>query len=531
MHMPDSESHDVHGHARHDHGAHASADVAKDPVCGMTVKPTTQHRVTHDGREVLFCSARCKEKFVANPSAYEAKDPVCGMTVKPTTQHRVTHEGREVLFCSARCKEKFVANPAAYLKPAEPAPAPKPPVVPAGAKVEYTCPMHPEIVRDAPGSCPICGMALEPRMPTLETGPDPELVDMTRRFWIAAALTLPLFAIAMGEMLGVAILSGRTRVWTELALAVPVCTWAAWPFYERFALSLKNRSLNMFTLIGLGVGVAFGYSLVAALAPDIFPHAFRNHDGTVGTYFEAAGVITTLILLGQVLELRARSSTGAAIRKLLGMAATSARRLAADGSEADVPLDQVQVGDRLRVRPGEKVPVDGVVLEGTSSVDESMVTGEPIPVEKAAGDRVVGATVNGTGALVIRAEKVGAETLLSRIVSMVAEAQRSRAPIQKLADQVAGWFVPAVIVIAIATFVVWSIWGIDPRMAHAIINAVSVLIIACPCALGLATPMSIMVATGRGATMGVLFRNAEAIEVMRAVDTLVVDKTGTLTEG
>jgi Cu+-exporting ATPase len=456
------------------------------------------------------------------------KDPVCGMTVKPTTAHRLVHDGHEVLFCSARCKDKFAADPARYLEPAAPAPIvetePK-------AGVEYTCPMHPEIVRDAPGSCPICGMALEPRMPTLETGPDPELVDMTRRFWIAALFTVPLFVIAMGEMVGLTILTGRTRVWTELALALPICTWAAWPFYVRFAQSLENRSLNMFTLIGLGVGVAFGYSLVAVLAPGVFPQAFRNHDGTVGTYFEAAGVIVTLILLGQVLELRARSSTGAAIRKLLGMAATSARRIAADGSESDVPLDHVHVGDKLRVRPGEKVPVDGVVVEGSSSVDESMVTGEPIPVEKHAGERVIGATVNGTGALVMRAEKVGSETLLSRIVAMVADAQRSRAPIQKLADQVASWFVPAVILIAILTFVVWSIWGIEPTMAHAIVNAVSVLIIACPCALGLATPMSIMVATGRGATMGVLFRNAEAIEVMRAVDTLVVDKTGTLTEG
>jgi P-type Cu+ transporter len=474
--------------------------------------------------------AHCHHHTMDDTATRPHKDPVCGMTVKPTTAHRVMHDGHEVLFCSARCKDRFVADPEQYLKPAAPAPAAHVPGPPVG-KVEYTCPMHPEIVRDAPGSCPICGMALEPRMPTLETGPDPELVDMTRRFWIAAVLTLPLFVVAMGEMVGITILSGRARVWTELALALPICTWAAWPFYARFAQSLKNRSLNMFTLIGLGVGVAFGYSVVAALIPDVFPHAFRNHDGTVGTYFEAAGVIVTLILLGQVLELRARSSTGAAIRKLLGMAATSARRIAADGSEADVPLDQVQVGDRLRVRPGEKVPVDGVVLEGSSSVDESMVTGESIPVEKHAGDRVIGATVNGTGALVMRAEKVGSETLLSRIVAMVADAQRSRAPIQKLADQVASWFVPAVILIAITTFVVWSIWGIEPRMAHAIINAVSVLIIACPCALGLATPMSIMVATGRGATIGVLFRNAEAIEVTRAVDTLIVDKTGTLTEG
>ncbi|MBA2544775.1 MAG: HAD-IC family P-type ATPase, partial [Deltaproteobacteria bacterium] len=425
-----------------------------------------------------------------------ALDPVCGMTVKPTAQHRVVHGDREVLFCSVGCKTKFVADPEKYLKAPAAAPVPDPPVGPPGGRVddageprggpvpsEYTCPMHPEIVRDAPGSCPICGMALEPRMPTLDAGPDPELVDMTRRFWIAAAFTLPLFIIAMGEMVGVTILSGRARVWTELALAVPVCTWAAWPFFVRFAASVKNRRLNMFTLIGLGVGVAFGYSLVAALAPGVFPHAFRNHDGTVGTYFEAAGVIVTLILLGQVLELRARGSTGAAIRKLLGLAATSARRIETDGSEVDVSLDDVQVGDRLRVRPGEKVPVDGVVLEGKSSIDESMVTGEPIPVEKQAGDRVIGATINGTGALVIRAEKVGAETLLSRIVAMVAEAQRSRAPIQKLADQVAGYFVPAVILIAVATFIVWFVVGPEP--AYAIVNAVSVLIIACPCALGL----------------------------------------------
>ena len=458
-------------------------------------------------------------------------DPVCGMTVKPTTAHRTTHDGKEVLFCSARCKEKFAVDPEQYMKTAAAAPVAPPPTKPAGGKVEYTCPMHPEIVRDAPGSCPICGMALEPRVPSLDAGPDPELRDMTLRFWIAAALTLPLFVLAMAEMLGVTLVHGRARVGTELALALPVCTWAAWPFYVRFEQSLKNRSLNMFTLIGLGIGVAFAYSLVAALAPDLFPRAFHNHDGTVGTYFEAAGVIVTLILLGQVLELRARSSTGAAIRKLLGLAPISARRVGVDGTESDVPLDQVQVGDRLRVRPGEKIPVDGRVVEGTSSIDESMVTGEPIPVEKQANDRVIGGTVNGTGGLVIRAEKVGSETLLARIVAMVAEAQRSRAPIQTLADRVSAWFVPAVILAAIATFVVWSLTGPEPRMAHAIVNAVSVLIIACPCALGLATPMSIMVATGRGASLGVLFRNAEAIEVMRAVDTLVVDKTGTLTEG
>jgi len=443
----------------------------------MTVKPTTAHRAMQGGRGILFCGASCKDRFLADPEHYlrAAKDPVCGMTVKSTTQHRVMHGDREVLFCSAGCKTKFVADPETYLE----APATlerRPAATASDGRTEYTCPMHPEIVRDAPGSCPICGMALEPRMPTLDAGPDPELVDMTRRFWIAAVFTIPLFVISMGEMVGVTILSGRARVWTELALAVPVCTWAAWPFYVRFAQSLKHRSPNMFTLVGLGVGVAFGYSLAAALAPGVFPHAFRNHDGTVGTYFEAAGVIVTLILLGQVLELRARSSTGAAIRKLLGMAATSARRIEADGSEVDVPLDDVQVGDRLRVRPGEKVPVDGAVTEGRSSIDESMVTGEPIPVEKAAGDRVIGATVNGTGALVMRADKEGAETLLSRIVAMVAEAQRSRAPIQKLADHVAGYFVPAVILIAIATFMVWFVVGPEP--AYAIVNAVSVLIIA-----------------------------------------------------
>jgi P-type Cu+ transporter len=455
-----------------------------------------------------------------------AVDPVCGMRAKPTTAHRTTHDGSEVLFCSAKCKDKFVADPARYLHPQSPPPPPAP------AGTTYTCPMHPEIVRSGPGSCPICGMALEPMMPSLESGPDPELRDMTRRFVLAAVFTVPLVVIVMAEMFGAAFLGGRSRVWAELALATPVCTWSAWPFYVRFAQSLKNRRLNMFTLIGLGVAVAYGYSLVAAIAPGMFPASFRDvHHGTVATYFEAAGVIVTLILLGQVLELRARSATGAAIRKLLGLAATSARRIASDGSEQDVPLDVIQVHDRLRVRPGEKVPVDGVVLEGKSSIDESMVTGEPIPVEKQAGDRVIGATINGTGALVMRADKVGSETLLARIVAMVADAQRSRAPIQKLADQVSGVFVPVVVLVAVATFVVWGLVGDEPRMANAIINAVAVLIIACPCALGLATPMSIMVATGRGATLGVLFRNAEAIEQMRQIDTLVVDKTGTLTEG
>jgi len=440
------------------------------------------------------------------------------MTPKPTTQHRTVHDGQEILFCSARCLAKFEANPATYLSPKPPEPVVPPP---GPAAAEWTCPMHPEIVRPGPGPCPICGMALEPRIPTLTTGPDPELREMTRRFWIAAALTAPLL---VGMFVSL-------PVWLELALATPVCTWAAWPFYVRAVASLWNRSLNMFTLIGLGVSVAFVYSLVAALAPGIFPASFRQASGEVGVYFEAAGVIVTLILLGQVLELRARSRTSSAIKQLLGMAAKTARRIAGDGAETDVPLDAVQVGDRLRVRPGEKVPVDGIVLEGKTSIDESMVTGESIPVEKQPGDKVIGATLNGTGGLVMRAEKVGAETLLSRIVAMVAEAQRSRAPIQKLTDVVSGYFVPVVIGIAVVTFAIWAGVGPSPRMAHALINAVAVLIIACPCALGLATPLSIMVATGKGASMGILFRNAEAIEVLRKVDTLVVDKTGTLTEG
>jgi P-type Cu+ transporter len=398
--------------------------------------------------------------------------------------------------------------------------------------------MHPEIIRDAPGTCPICGMALEPRQISLESETEnPELRDMSRRFWLATLLTVPLLLIAMAELVPgleqalAPMLSMRQRVLLELALASPVCLWAAWPFYERFAASLKRRSLNMFTLIGLGVSVAYLYSVVAALFPGLFPASFRGHGGEVGVYFEAAAVIVTLILLGQVLELRARSQTSSAIKKLLGMAPKAARRLADDGSEADVPLEAVHVGDRLRVRPGEKVPVDGLVLEGASSVDESMVTGEPIPNQKGPGDRVIGATINGTGGLIVRAEKVGTDTLLARIVAMVGEAQRSRAPIQKLADVVSGYFVPIVIGLALLTFGIWATAGPEPRLAHALVNAVGVLIIACPCALGLATPMSIMVATGKGATLGVLFKNAEAIELLRKVDTLVVDKTGTLTEG
>lgn len=391
---------------------------------------------------------------------------------------------------------------------------------------QWTCPMHPQIIRDAPGSCPICGMALEPLKPTVSAAENPELRDMTRRLWLAAALSAPLVVVAMG-----ALFAAGWRDLVELALATPVCLWAAWPFYVRAASSLRQGHTNMFTLIGLGVAVAYGYSVVATLAPGAFPAALRDATGHVGVYFEAAAVIVTLVLAGQVLELRARGRTSKALEELLGMAPKTARRIAPDGSEQDVPLEMVQPGDRLRVRPGEKVPVDGVVQEGASSVDESMVSGEPIPVEKTPGSKVVGATVNGTGSLVMRAEKVGADTLLARIVSMVSEAQRSRAPIQKLADVVAGYFVPAVIGVAAGTFVIWALAGPSPRLAHAIVNAVAVLIVACPCALGLATPMSIMVAMGRGATGGVLFKDAEAIEVMRSVDTLVVDKTGTLTEG
>ena len=411
------------------------------------------------------------------------------------------------------------------------------PSTPEPSKTEWTCPMHPEIIRDVPGSCPKCGMALEPRTISLaEEGSNPEYEDMRKRFIVGAILTLPLVIIAMrdlipGGRLLDSLFAAKTYEWLELILATPVVVWAGWPFYVRAVQSVINRSLNMFTLIGLGVSVAYLYSLIGVLFPHLFPPAMRTAEGTVEVYFEAAGVIVVLILLGQVLELRARSRTGAAIKALLGLAPKTARKIGADGNESDIPLEHVMKGDHLRVRPGEKIPVDGVVLEGSSSVDESMISGEPIPVEKKAGDKLIGATVNGTGSLIMEAQKVGAETLLSQIVKMVADAQRSRAPIQKLADVVSGYFVPVVIAIALVAFGIWYFFGPDPRLAHALIAAVSVLIIACPCALGLATPMSIMVATGKGATMGVLFKNAEAIETLRKVTTLVVDKTGTLTEG
>jgi Cu+-exporting ATPase len=452
------------------------------------------------------------------------------MTIDPAHaagQHE--HAGRTYYFCNPVCLARFKANPAAFL--AEEAPAPAPPRQPAPeaqpGSGAWTCPMHPEIVRDGPGSCPICGMALEPRVVTAEAGPNPELASMSRRLWVGVALTVPLLVIGMTGLVP----EMRGRALLELLLASPVVLWGGWPFFQRFAESLRNRSPNMFTLIGLGVAVAYGYSLVAALAPGWFPAALRGQGGAVDVYFEPAAAIVTLVLLGQVLELRARARTGAAIQALLALAPKTARRAEPDGREVDVPLEAVKPGDQLRVRPGEKLPVDGVVVDGSSAVDESMVSGEPIPVEKRPGDRVVGATLNGAGTLLVRAERVGADSLLAQIVRMVGEAQRSRAPIQRLADRVSGVFVPAVVGAAAVAFVAWAGLGPSPRLPHALVNAVAVLIIACPCALGLATPMSIMVASGRGAAAGVLFRNAEAIEVLRKVDTLVVDKTGTLTEG
>jgi P-type Cu+ transporter len=392
--------------------------------------------------------------------------------------------------------------------------------------------MHPQIRRDGPGQCPICGMALEPLEPSIDEGPNPELVDMTRRFWVSAVLSAPLVILAMGaELFGWELFPMRTAIWVQLVLATPVVLWGGWPFFERFWASIKTRNLNMFTLIGLGVGVAYAYSLFAALFPQLFPASFKAMGGAVPVYFESAAIITTLVLLGQVLELRARSATGKAIRALLGLAPKTARRVAADGAETDVPLDSVHVGDLLRVRPGEKLPVDGEVVDGHSAVDESMISGEPVPVEKVTGDRVIGATVNGTGMLLVRATRVGKDTMLSQIVRMVSEAQRSRAPIQKLADKVSAIFVPAVVLVAVATFIAWALTGPDPRLSHALVNAIAVLIIACPCALGLATPMSIMVGTGRGASAGVLVKNAEALELLEKIDTLVCDKTGTLTLG
>jgi Cu+-exporting ATPase len=481
--------------------------------------PHQKHGTAGAGERASCCATHGPP---AAKSATTVTDPVCGMQVDPTTTpHHATHGGAEHHFCSARCREKFVADPEKYLSPQVPVAAP--------AGTIYICPMHPEIRQEGPGTCPICGMALEPDMPSLDEEENPELRDFSRRFWWTLPLTIVVLLLAMfGHYLPG--LSVTARTWTELVLSLPVVLWAGWPFFERCVASIRNRSPNMFTLIGIGVAAAFGYSVIATLAPGLFPASFRAH-GRVGVYFEAAVVIVSLTLLGQLLELRARSKTGAAIKALLGLAPKTARRVSEDGSEADIPLEHVHLGDRLRVRPGEKVPVDGVVEEGRSSIDESMLTGEPIPVEKTTGAKVIGATLNGTGSLIIRAEKIGSDTVLSQIVQLVAQAQRSRAPMQRMADKVAFWFVLAVLGVAVLTFFGWGLFGPEPSWTYAVLNAVSVLIIACPCALGLATPMSIMVATGRAAQAGVLFRDAEAIEQLRKIDTLIVDKTGTLTEG
>ncbi|MCC7253815.1 MAG: heavy metal translocating P-type ATPase [Hyphomicrobium sp.] len=466
----------------------------------------------------------------AAPGAHTVKDPVCGMVVDPhTAKHQASHNGKPYYFCSARCREKFAANPAAYLDPEQAAPKTAPP-----PGTIYTCPMHPEIRQQGPGSCPICGMALEPETPAASDVPNPELADMKRRFWIGLALTLPVFLLEMGgHLTGLQHTLGRqTSNVIQLLLATPVVLWAGWPFFERGWASLKTMNLNMFTLIAMGTGVAWIYSIVATLWPGLFPVSMRDaHDGSVAVYFEAAAVITVLVLLGQVLELNARERTSGAIRALLDLSPKTARRIRPDGTDEDVGLEEIAAGDRLRVRPGENIPVDGEILEGRSAIDESLVTGESMPVTKSAGEAVIGGTTNQSGAFVMSADKVGRDTMLARIVQMVADAQRSRAPIQRLVDQVSAWFVPAVIAVAVLAFAAWSIWGPEPRLAYALIAAVSVLIIACPCALGLATPMSIMVGVGRGAKSGVLIKNAEALERMEKVDTLLVDKTGTLTEG
>jgi len=512
------------------HTGHETDAVQRDPVCGMTVDADSAAHHEHDGHHYRFCCPGCRDKFASSPDTYvNAKDPVCGMNVdRASARYMAKHEGERFYFCSSGCQEKFEAEPAAYLGER---PAPEP--MPEGTV--YTCPMHPEIEQIGPGDCPICGMALEPKgIPAADAGPNPELVDFSRRFWIGAALAVPLLVLTMGALVGLPVrewLGERTTVWLEFLLATPVVLWCAAPFFVRGVASVRTLNLNMWTLIAIGVGAAYSYSVVATLAPGIFPQAFRGAEGAVAVYYEAAAVIVVLVLLGQVLELRARERTGGAIRALLDLAPKTARLIRDDGSEEEVPLDEVLADNRLRVRPGDSVPVDGIVLEGHSSIDESMLTGEPVPVEKANGDPVTGGTLNKSGSFIMKAEKVGADTMLAQIVQMVAEAQRSRAPIQKLADVVAGYFVPAVVAVAILAFITWSIIGPDPALAFAFISAVSVLIIACPCALGLATPMSIMVATGRGAQAGVLIKSAEALERFSEVDTLIVDKTGTLTVG
>jgi Cu+-exporting ATPase len=534
-----------------------SVAMAKDPVCGMDVDPgTARFKTQHGGKEYFFCCSGCLEKFRANPEQILSGLPKpmgSGLVTLGMPVADGTGEGGRRSINSGADTRAYICPMCPEVRQVGPGPCPKcgmalepeSPALPA-TKTEYTCPMHPEVVRAEPGSCPICGMALEPRTVTLEEE-NPELRDMTRRFWVSLVLTAPLLAIAMGSMLwphafmGDATVLARSQVistpwsavlpWLELLLATPVVLWGGWPFFQRGWVSVVNRSTNMFTLIAMGTGVAYVYSVVATLFPKIFPASFRSMGDRPDVYFEAAAAIVTLVLLGQVLELRARSRTSSAIRALLDLSPKMARLLASDGSDRDIPLEQVKPGDKLRVRPGEKIPVDGVVLEGSSAVDESMITGESIPVEKGSGARVIGATVNGTGALVMRAEHVGSETMLAQIVQLVSQAQRTRAPIQRLADKVAGWFVPAVIAVSVVTFIAWAGFGPEPRFAHAIVNAVAVLIIACPCALGLATPMAIMVGTGRGAHAGVLIKNAEALETMEKVDTIVFDKTGTLTEG
>ena len=545
-------------HRHHDRPPTAQAEMIKDdPVCGMTVNAETNpHRAEYRGQTYYFCCADCRTKFLADPQRYLGKetrplgpmpvetkasephfvkDVVCGMTVDAdATQHRAEYQGQTYYFCSAGCRTKFIANPQHYLGEETTAPVPMPPK-PMSEGTIYTCPMHPQIRHVGPGSCPICGMALEPVSAGEETGPNAELIDMTQRFWIGAALAFPTVFLEMGAHFpGLNLhryISPQNSVWLQFLLATPVVLWAGWPFFVRGWASVRNRSLNMFSLIALGVGAAYLYSLAATFTPELFPQGLQQAGGIIPVYYEAAAVITVLVLLGQVLELRAREKTGSAIRALLNLAPKTARRIRNNGNDEEVPLEKVQIGDHLRIRPGDSVPVDGVVMEGRSAVDESMVTGESMPVEKEQGTKVIGGTINGTGSLVMRAEKVGSDTMLARIVHMVAEAQRSRAPIQRLADIVSAWFVPAVIVAAVVAFVAWMIWGPPPALAYALVAAVSVVIIACPCALGLATPMSIMVGVGKGATAGVLIKNAEALERFEKIDTLVVDKTGTLTEG
>jgi Cu+-exporting ATPase len=522
--------------------------LERDPVCGMSVNPATaKHIHSHAGKNYYFCCAPCVEKFKAEPAKY-LNPPARQSGLVILGAAAAAHPAQPLAQIKPHTPSPAAAGKMAYVCPmcpevreSKPGACPscgmalEPEVPIAATCTEYTCPMHPEIVRPAPGSCPICGMALEPRTVTAAAEENPELRDMTRRFWISLALTAPLLAIAMGAMFWEMplhrLLPAAVLPWLELALATPVVLWCGWPFFQRFWTSLANRSPNMFTLIGMGTGVAYGYSVVATLAPQIFPESLRAMGGYPDVYFEAAAAIITLVLLGQVMELRARSRTSAAIRALLDLSPRTARLLMADGSEKDIPLEQVKPGDRLRVRPGEKVPVDGVLIEGRSAIDESMITGESMPVEKSPDSKVIGATINGTGSFVMRAERVGSETLLARIVQLVGQAQRSRAPIQRLADRVAKWFVPIVVAVALITFLAWWLLGPEPRLAHALVNAVAVLIIACPCALGLATPMAIMVGVGRGARAGVLIKNAEALEILEKVDTLVVDKTGTLTEG